>query len=120
MARLGRGLVAARRVPPAALTLDTSVSARSATTASAADLTVEDVRQAAVRLAGRVHLTPCWQSRTFSDLCGGTVWLKYENLQRTGSYKIRGALNRILTLDPEARARGVIAASAGNHGQGVA
>jgi threonine dehydratase len=48
------------------------------------------------------------------------VWLKYENLQRTGSYKIRGALNRILTLDPSARARGVIAASAGNHAQGVA
>jgi threonine dehydratase len=48
------------------------------------------------------------------------VWLKYENLQRTGSYKIRGALNRILTLSPDVRARGVIAASAGNHAQGVA
>jgi threonine dehydratase len=60
------------------------------------------------------------QSRSFSELCGGPVWLKYENLQRTGSYKIRGALNRVLTLDLEAQQRGVIAASAGNHGQGVA
>jgi threonine dehydratase len=84
------------------------------------DLTLEQVQAAAERIAGRVHLTPCWESRTFSELCGGRVWLKYENLQRTGSYKIRGALNRILTLSPEARARGVIAASAGNHAQGVA
>jgi threonine dehydratase len=67
-----------------------------------------------------VHLTPCWHSRTFSELSGAEVWLKYENLQRTGSYKIRGALNRILTLTPEQRERGVIAASAGNHAQGVA
>jgi threonine dehydratase len=78
------------------------------------------VRAAAERIAGRVHLTPCWESRTFSSMCGGRVWLKYENLQRTGSYKLRGALNRILTLSPEARQRGVIAASAGNHAQGVA
>ena len=84
------------------------------------DPTLEDIRAAAVRLDGRVHRTPCWESRTFSELCGGRVWLKYENLQRTGSYKLRGALNRILTLPAVARARGVIAASAGNHGQGVA
>jgi threonine dehydratase len=83
-------------------------------------LTLEDVRAAAERIAGRVHLTPCWHSRTFSDLSGASVWLKYENLQRTGSYKIRGALNRILTLPAEQRSRGVIAASAGNHAQGVA
>jgi len=67
-----------------------------------------------------VHHTPCRKSRTFSELCGGRVWLKYENLQRTGSYKIRGALNRVLTLPSELRQRGVIAASAGNHAQGVA
>jgi threonine dehydratase len=67
-----------------------------------------------------VHRTPCWESRTFSELCGGRVWLKYENLQRTGSYKLRGALNRILSLPSAARDRGVIAASAGNHAQGVA
>src|SRR5882762_6550888 len=84
------------------------------------DLRLEAVREAATRLEGRVHKTPCWESRTFSELCGGKVWLKYENLQRTGSYKLRGALNRILTLSEDARKRGVIAASAGNHGQGVA
>ena len=67
-----------------------------------------------------MHETPCLRSRTFSDLCGGDVWLKYENLQRTGAYKIRGALNRLLTLSAAARTRGVIAASAGNHAQGVA
>lgn len=69
---------------------------------------------------GRVECTPCWESRTFSELCHGRVWLKYENLQRTGSYKIRGALNRILTLPPSSRKLGVVAASAGNHAQGVA
>ena len=87
---------------------------------AAVDLRLEAVREAAVRLEGSVHRTPCWESRTFSELCGGKVWLKYENLQRTGSYKLRGALNRILTLPEDARKRGVIAASAGNHGQGVA
>ncbi len=88
--------------------------------ANALDLTVDDVRQAAERIRGRVHVTPCWESRTFSQMCGGPVWLKYENLQRTGSYKIRGALNRILTLPARSKERGVIAASAGNHAQGVA
>jgi threonine dehydratase len=83
-------------------------------------LSLENVCAAAERIGGSVHLTPCWESRTFSELCGGRVWLKYENLQRTGSYKIRGALNRILTLPEEAKHRGVIAASAGNHAQGVA
>jgi threonine dehydratase len=88
--------------------------------AGAAELTLDDIHAAQARLDGRVHCTPCWESRTFSDVCGGQVWLKYENLQRTGSYKLRGALNRILTLAPDARQRGVIAASAGNHAQGVA
>ncbi len=83
-------------------------------------IALADIQAAAQRIRGRVHLTPCWESRTFSELCGGRVWLKYENLQRTGSYKIRGALNRILTLSPQARSNGVIAASAGNHAQGVA
>ena len=88
--------------------------------ATNARVTLAEICEAAKRLDGRIHKTPCWESRTFSELCGGRVYLKYENLQRTGSYKIRGALNRILTLDPEARRRGVIAASAGNHAQGVA
>jgi threonine dehydratase len=78
------------------------------------------VEAAAERIRGYVHLTPCLCSRTFSELCGADIWLKYENLQRTGSYKLRGALNRILTLPADARHRGVIAASAGNHAQGVA
>ncbi|HEY0582574.1 MAG TPA: threonine ammonia-lyase [Chloroflexota bacterium] len=102
-------------------TPDVAQPAGAAVSGSAAiDLTLADVEQAAERLQGRVHLTPCSESRTFSELCGGRVWLKYENLQRTGSYKLRGALNRILTLPDAARQRGVIAASAGNHAQGVA
>ncbi|HET8630124.1 MAG TPA: threonine ammonia-lyase [Thermomicrobiales bacterium] len=84
------------------------------------DLPLAEVRAAAARLAGKVRRTPCESSRTFSRLCGGEVWFKYENLQRTGAYKLRGALNRVLTLPEEARRRGVIAASAGNHAQGVA
>ena len=83
-------------------------------------LTLADVEAAARRLVGKVHRTPCWESQTFSRLCGTRVSLKYENLQRTGSYKIRGALNRIMTLQEEGNLRGVIAASAGNHAQGVA
>jgi threonine dehydratase len=90
------------------------------TTSTNTEIGLQDIRAAAERIAGRVHLTPCWHSRTFSELSGADVWLKYENLQRTGSYKIRGALNRILTLPETARQRGVIAASAGNHAQGVA
>lgn len=82
--------------------------------------TLADVRAAAARLAGTVRHTPCERSRTFSELCGVEVWLKYENVQRTGSYKLRGALNHILLLPEEVRRRGVIAASAGNHAQGVA
>jgi threonine dehydratase len=81
-------------------------------------LCLDDIRSADERLRGRVHLTPCERSRTFSELVGADVWLKYENLQRTGSYKLRGALNRVLTLPADTR--GVIAASAGNHAQGVA
>lgn len=89
--------------------------------AGAADLvTLRDVLDAQRRIQDQVHRTPCLTSRTFSRLCGGQVWLKYENQQRTGSYKIRGALNRLLTLPEAVRRRGVIAASAGNHAQGVA
>jgi threonine dehydratase len=90
-----------------------------ATTAAPAP-TLADVHAAAERLAGMVRRTPCEPSRTFSQLCGAEVWLKYENVQRTGAYKLRGALNHILTLPDEVRRRGVIAASAGNHAQGVA
>lgn len=65
-------------------------------------------------------LTPCTPSEVFSELFGGRASFKFENLQRTGSFKDRGALNRILAIDPSERPRGVVAASAGNHAQGVA
>ena len=79
-----------------------------------------DVRAARELLAGVVAPTPMANSRALSELCGGPVLLKCENLQRTGSFKIRGAYTRIARLDAGQRARGVVAASAGNHAQGVA
>ena len=79
-----------------------------------------DVEAAAVLLADVVRHTPLWHSRGLADRVGGPVWLKCENLQRTGSFKIRGAYTRISRLTDEERARGVVAASAGNHAQGVA
>ena len=85
-----------------------------------ADLSIQDVRAAAARIAGAVERTPFLPSRTLSLLTGAEVWLKFENLQFTASFKERGALNRLLALDEAARRRGVIAMSAGNHAQGVA
>jgi len=82
--------------------------------------TIADIRAAATRIAGAVVHTPTLHSRMLSDLTGAEVWLKYENLQFTAAYKERGALNKLLQLTPEERARGVIAASAGNHAQAVA
>jgi threonine dehydratase len=79
-----------------------------------------DVEAAAALLAGVVRETPLWHSRGLADRVGGPVWLKCENLQRTGSFKIRGAYTRIARLTDAERARGVVAASAGNHAQGVA
>jgi threonine dehydratase len=81
---------------------------------------VDDVRAARELLTGVVSATPMAGARALSELCGGPVWLKCENLQRTGSFKIRGAYTRIARLDAAERARGVVAASAGNHAQGVA
>jgi threonine dehydratase len=75
---------------------------------------------AARRLDGVVLRTPAVPARWLSELVGGPVYLKCENLQRTGSFKVRGAYNRIAALDEQERARGVVAASAGNHAQGVA
>ncbi|MGY1825690.1 MULTISPECIES: threonine ammonia-lyase [unclassified Blastococcus] len=83
-------------------------------------VTAADVAAAAELLAGVVRRTPLEHSRGLADLVGGPVWLKCENLQRTGSFKIRGAYTRIARLTDEERARGVVAASAGNHAQGVA
>lgn len=87
---------------------------------SAPVLTLADVRAAADRLRGRVADTPFLHSETLSQLTGAELWLKFENLQFTGSFKQRGALNTLMSLSPEERARGVIAVSAGNHAQGVA
>ena len=83
-------------------------------------ITASDVRQAAERIAGKVIRTPTLESRTLSGVTGARVFLKFENLQFTSSYKERGALNRLLALSEEERRRGVIAMSAGNHSQGLA
>jgi threonine dehydratase len=82
--------------------------------------TVADIEEARQRLAGVARETPVYGSETFSRIAGRDVWLKAENLQRTGAFKVRGAVNRIATLGPEQREAGVVAASAGNHGQAVA
>lgn len=83
-------------------------------------VSIDDVRAAAARISGAVVRTPTLHSRTLSQLTGANVYLKFENLQFTAAYKERGALNTLLQLDAEARAQGVIAASAGNHAQGLA
>jgi threonine dehydratase len=82
--------------------------------------TIDDIRDAVKRIDGAVIRTPMLVSRTLSEVIGAEVWLKFENLQFTAAYKERGALNKLLQLTPEERARGVIAASAGNHAQAVA
>ncbi len=85
-----------------------------------AELTPANILAAAQRLKGRALRTPLEPSEALSEATGARVYLKLENLQRTGSFKIRGALNRLLTLDERERAAGVVAASAGNHALGVA
>jgi len=81
---------------------------------------IADVRAAAERLRGVVHRTPVVTSRTLDARVGGQAFLKCENLQRMGAFKIRGAYNRLAQLDAAERARGVVAFSSGNHAQGVA
>lgn len=83
-------------------------------------ITLHDIEQAALRLQGQVLRTPCVESRTLSQITGAQVFLKFENLQYTASFKERGACNKLSQLMPEERARGVVAMSAGNHAQGVA
>ncbi len=83
-------------------------------------VTIEDVRAAHMRIRDSIVRTPTLISRTLSELTGATVYLKFENLQFTAAYKERGALNTLLQLSDAARAKGVIAASAGNHAQGLA
>ena len=81
---------------------------------------LKDIKKAAERIAGRVHRTPILRGDKLDDLFGAAVYFKPENLQRTGSFKIRGATNKILSLSDEERAKGIIASSSGNHAQGVA
>ena len=83
-------------------------------------VTADDVAAAAERIHGAVVETPCSSSRTLSAITGAEIVLKFENFQYTASFKERGARNFLLALDAEQRAKGVVAASAGNHAQGVA
>ncbi len=83
-------------------------------------ITFQDIQAAAAALRGTVSDTPCLYSRTLSDVTGAEVYLKFENLQFTAAFKERGALNKLLSLTRPQRQAGVIAASAGNHAQGVA
>ena len=83
-------------------------------------VSLQAIRDARLRLATSIYLSPCTLSASISETCGHPVYLKLENLQRTGAFKERGALNKLLLLTEIERKRGVIAASAGNHAQGVA
>ncbi len=83
-------------------------------------LSFDDILAAQARLQGHIERTPCRYSRTLSEITGAQVWVKFENLQFTAAYKERGALNKLLQLGDNVKARGVIAASAGNHSQGLA
>ncbi|MGB3876696.1 MAG: hydroxyectoine utilization dehydratase EutB [Shinella zoogloeoides] len=83
-------------------------------------VTLADIEQAARRIEGRIRRTPFVLSASLSELCGVPVGLKLEHHQTTGSFKLRGATNAVLSLSPEERARGVVAASTGNHGRALA
>lgn len=96
--------------------------AKAAASPSATDLPVsfDDIRAAAARIEGKVERTPLRHSRTLSEITGAEVWIKFENLQFTASFKERGAYNKLAQLTEAERKAGVIAISAGNHAQGVA
>ncbi len=96
------------------------MATKTAPAAEPLPVSIDDVRAAQARIAGSIVRTPTLVSKTLSQLTGATVYLKFENLQFTAAYKERGALNTLLQLDDAARAKGVIAASAGNHAQGIA
>jgi threonine dehydratase len=83
-------------------------------------ITLADIERARQRMRDAIYVTPCARSESLSQRAGCEIYLKLENLQMTGSFKERGALNKLATLSPGERARGVIAASAGNHAQGLA
>jgi threonine dehydratase len=83
-------------------------------------ITLSDIEAAHLRIRPTIHVTPCEYSETFTSISGNPTYFKLENLHMTGSFKERGALNKLLLMSPEERAKGVICASAGNHAQGVA
>src|SRR5262245_13841191 len=83
-------------------------------------ISLESIRAASAAIDQSVVRTPCLHSRTLSEVTGAQVYLKFENHQFTASFKERGAINKLLSLTPEQRKKGVIACSAGNHAQGVA
>ena len=89
-------------------------------TPSALPVTLADIEAAAIAIEGKVERTPLRYSRTLSEITGAQVWIKFENLQFTASYKERGALNKLASLSNAEKAAGVVAMSAGNHAQGVA
>ncbi|HEU5310187.1 MAG TPA: pyridoxal-phosphate dependent enzyme, partial [Candidatus Eisenbacteria bacterium] len=81
---------------------------------------LEAIREAATRIGSRIHRTPVLSSETLGNRIGARLWLKCESLQKTGSFKPRGALNVVLSMPAERRARGLVTVSAGNHAQAVA
>src|SRR5262249_32491043 len=81
---------------------------------------IEEIRKAASRIAGKVHRTPIFSAERIGEKAGVRLFLKCESFQKTGSFKPRGALNKILSLTPEAKGRGLVTVSAGNHAQAVA
>ncbi|WP_374222164.1 pyridoxal-phosphate dependent enzyme [Escherichia coli] len=80
---------------------------------------IDDIIEAKQRLAGRIYKTGMPRSNYFSERCKGEIFLKFENMQRTGSFKIRGAFNKLSSLTDAEKRKGVVACSAGNHAQGV-
>ncbi len=83
-------------------------------------MNIQDIEQASLRLKTVLRETPLGYSRTFSEMSGNEIYLKYENLQKTGSFKIRGAYNKIAELANNGKTKNIVACSAGNHAQGVA
>lgn len=98
----------------------TANSATGVDTTGSLPVTVADIEAAAKAISGQIERTPLRYSRTLSEITGAKVWIKFENLQFTASFKERGALNKLLSLSNAEKAAGVIAMSAGNHAQGVA
>ena len=82
-------------------------------------LSIDEIRAAASRIAGHARVTPCEKSYALSEMTGADVWLKYDSLQVTGSFKFRGALNTLLQLPDDEKPNGIITASSGNHGMAV-